>query len=73
MNLQIENFRNEILKSINNCGLPVGIAVYVMKDCYRDLLKAYDEVLEEEKIEAEKGTDAKTEEFAVDINNEEEK
>ena len=32
MNLQMEKFREDILKSINNCGLPVGAAVYILKD-----------------------------------------
>lgn len=65
MNLQMEKFREEILKSINNCGLPVGAAVYILKDCYRDLLKAYDEVLAEEKKEQEQGTDTQTEEYEI--------
>lgn len=49
MNLEIENFRNSLINLLNTCNLPVGTAVYVMKDVYNLLIDQYKQILEEEK------------------------
>ena len=49
MNLEIENFRNSLINLLNTCNLPVGVAVYIMKDVYNLLIDQYKQVLEEEK------------------------
>ena len=49
MNLEIENFRNSLINPLNTCNLPVGTAVYVMKDVYNLLIDQYKQILEEEK------------------------
>lgn len=49
MNLEIENLRNSLINLLNTCNLPVGTAVYVMKDVYNLLIEQYKQILEEEK------------------------
>lgn len=49
MNLEIENFRNSLINLLNTCNLPVGTAVYIMKDVYNLLIDQYKQILEEEK------------------------
>ena len=49
LNIQIENFRANIYKVLNNSELLIGTAYYVMKDIMKDLEKNYIVSLEEEK------------------------
>lgn len=65
MNYEIEQFHKQLVQLINNCGIPVGAAVYVMKDCYNELLRAYNDVLQEEVQEIEAGTHTQEEEIEL--------
>ena len=52
MNLQIEVFHEQLIKLINECGLPIGAAYYVVKDCLNDLSVVYNKVILEENQES---------------------
>lgn len=49
MNLEAENFHNEIIKLINNSGLPIGLAYYILKDCLNELLIIYNKAIIKER------------------------
>lgn len=49
MNLNIEKFRDSLIQLVNNCNLPIGVAVYVFKDIHNLLMDQYDETLQKER------------------------
>lgn len=53
INLQIEEFRNNLLNLINNSGLPAGIVYYMYKDIGKDIENAYYSVLNSESLRKE--------------------
>lgn len=48
MNLEIEQLRRAIVGLVNNSGLPIGVAYYVLKDSLADLKTAYDNTVQYE-------------------------
>lgn len=48
MNLEIEQLRRAIVGLVNNSGLPIGVAYYVLKDSLADLKIAYDNTVQYE-------------------------
>lgn len=48
MNLEIEQLRRAIIGLVNNSGLPIGVAYYVLKDSLADLKTAYDNTVQYE-------------------------
>jgi len=47
-NLSIKYFQQELYKVINNCGLPVGTAYFVLKDILNELEKTFNDCVYEE-------------------------
>ena len=50
INLQIEEFRNNLLNLVNNSGLPAGIVYYMYKDIGKDIENAYYSILNSESL-----------------------
>lgn len=48
MNIQIENTRKNLVNDINNSGLPVGVALYILKDIVHELENAYNTIIQRE-------------------------
>lgn len=48
MNIQIEETRKTLVNDINNSGLPVGVALYILKDVMHELENAYNTVIQRE-------------------------
>ena len=53
INLQIEEFRNNLLNLVNNSGLPAGIVYYMYKDIGKEIENAYYSVLNSESLKKE--------------------
>ena len=50
MNLQAENFKQELIKFINNCNsLPIVIVYYIVKEICDQIQKIYYKVIEDQK------------------------
>lgn len=41
MNYNIKTFHDNLIELINNCGLPIGTAYFVVKDCLSQLEIGY--------------------------------
>ena len=65
-NLTIEAFHHNLLNLINNCGLPVGTAYYVLKDVYKDIENLYNRALAEEQANPPKN---ETKSFDINLAN----
>lgn len=48
INLQIEQFKSNVLDLINNSKLPVAVVYYIFKDIQRDLDEVYSDALRRE-------------------------
>ena len=48
-NTCLNNFKSDIVNTINDSGLPVGIVYYIMKDLFIDIENAYKQTLINEK------------------------
>lgn len=48
MNYQIEEFYNNLINLVNHCGLPIGVARFVLKDCLNQLEIGYREAIKTE-------------------------
>lgn len=46
-NLQIEMLKRNLIKSISDSELPIGVVHYIVKDILQDLTETYDEYLNE--------------------------
>lgn len=49
INTVMQVFKDNLVMTIKNSQLPIGIIYYVFKDVYNDLEKIYNETLEKEK------------------------
>lgn len=49
INVNIEQFRENLLNSINECGLPIGVAYLIVKDIFTILEIEYKKVIQQEK------------------------
>ena len=49
VNLNIENLKESLIKVLNTSNLPIGIAIYVLKDVYNMLLQEYQRALDNER------------------------
>ena len=47
-NYMIDAFYKKLVKDINECGLPVGVAFFVMKDCLNQIETGYKLAINEE-------------------------
>lgn len=41
INLIIEDFKGNLMSTINNCGLPISVIYYVMTDLYKEIDAQY--------------------------------
>lgn len=48
-NTHLYNFKNDLVSTINNSGLPVGVVYYVVKDLFIDIQNAYEDILKNER------------------------
>lgn len=48
-NTCLNNFKSDMVNTINDSGLPVGIVYYIMKDLFIDIENAYKQTLINEK------------------------
>ena len=49
MNYQMEVFHQQLIDLLNNSGLPIGSAYYIMKDCLHELEVGYQQAILSEK------------------------
>jgi len=47
-NTHLYNLKNDLVNTINNSGLPVGVAYYIVKDLFMDIQNAYESTLKKE-------------------------
>lgn len=66
--ISIEQFKNNLFKTINECGLSIGAAFFVMKDVYNVLAQSYQEALKSELERVKAGTQQKEETLLIPIN-----
>lgn len=45
MNIQIEQTKQNLVNNINNSGLPVGVALLIVKDILRELEFNYNQII----------------------------
>lgn len=65
----MENLRKQLVDAINNCGLPLEAAYYIMKDVYRDLSDTYESYLKQQ--EAQKEAESASEKELENVEEEE--
>lgn len=53
-NTYLHDFRNNMINTINDSGLPVGVVYYIMKDILNDIQNAYENTLKKEKEESKR-------------------
>ena len=46
LNKNTENFRQNLVNIINQCGLPPALIYYVLKDVYKEVEKTYFNLVE---------------------------
>lgn len=68
LNLQIEQFKNDIYNVLNNSNLLIGTAYYVMKDILYDLEKNYVQSLRSEQQHRYDKNFNETQEIEIDVN-----
>ena len=69
MNKQIDELEKNLLNIINNCGLPVGVVYFVVKDILNELQKMYSQaVINENKPENQSSAEEETENEQSGIN-----
>lgn len=51
-NTYLNNFKTDMINTINNSGLPVGVVYYIVKDLFSDIQNAYENTLKKEKEES---------------------
>lgn len=71
MNYQIEFFYANLIELINGCGLPLGAARFVLRDCLNQIEIGYREAIQKEREEKEKVEKVSLCESASDKNKEE--
>lgn len=49
INLQIEEFRQTIIDTVNRSGLPISVAYYILKDVMIDFTDSYKNYLDQAK------------------------
>jgi len=59
-NIGIKIFQKKLYDLINSCGLPVGIAYFVLKDATNELEKTFNECAYKESCDDNKGTQTQT-------------
>lgn len=47
INLQIEEFKQTIVDTVNHSGLPISVAYYILKDIMNDFTDSYKNYLEQ--------------------------
>lgn len=52
-NTYLNNFKTNMVNTINDSGLPVGVVYYIMKDLLVDIQNAYENTLKKEAKQAE--------------------
>ena len=45
MNLRIEKVKNQIINTVNDSGLPIGVIHYILKDLSKDVANEYHRIL----------------------------
>lgn len=53
-NTYLNNFKTNMINTINDSGLPVGVVYYIMKDILNDIQNAYENTLKKEKEESKR-------------------
>ena len=48
INLITEEFKNQLYELVNNCGLPISSAYYILKDFMREFTGFYEETVNNE-------------------------
>ena len=48
INLITEEFKNQLYELVNNCGLPISSAYYILKDFMREFTGFYEETINNE-------------------------
>lgn len=70
MNSNIKQFYDALVQLINNCGLPVGTAYFILKDLTNELQRGYEQAAADESNQTPK-THAKTIEVTPQVQEEE--
>lgn len=72
-NTHLYNLKNNLINTINESGLPVGVAYYIIKDLFMDIQNAYETTLKNEKEMALINNVKKTEEIDEEIHDDSKK
>ena len=48
-NTYLNDFKNDLVNTVNKSGLPVGVAYYIIKDLFMEIQNAYEAILKSEK------------------------
>lgn len=48
-NTYLNDFKNDLVNTVNKSGLPVGVAYYIIKDLFMEIQNAYEATLKNEK------------------------
>ena len=62
MNFAIKQFYEALIQLINNCGLPIGTAYFILKDLTNELEQGYEQAA---KAETEQGSEQHTKEIEI--------
>ena len=66
-NTYLNDFKNDLVNTVNKSGLPVGVAYYIIKDLFMEIQSAYEATLKSEKEMALINNVEKVEEVHDDI------
>lgn len=55
MNTKIQELHQKLIALINECELPAGVVLFIMRDCYKEIEKAYVESIQIEMNNTQKG------------------
>ena len=66
INLMIEDFKNNIIDTINNAGFPPSVVYYVLKDIFTDVEASYKNFIHQERIHQERIHQENTKEQSLD-------
>lgn len=57
VNNTINTFNQDLISLINkNNNLPIGVIYYILKDCFNEVSKAYEQILEKERQSVEENS-----------------
>lgn len=62
MNFAIKQFYEALIQLINNCGLPIGTAYFILKDLTNELEQGYEQAA---KAETEQGSQQHTKKIEI--------